>query len=78
MSVFPCVKLRTAAENRVLLVGESSGNWVYRECEVGGVDVFLLLNTHGWGRLCKCVNLIFKRTALFFAQWKWTAADTWL
>lgn len=37
----------------------SAGEWV-----VGGVDAFLLLNKHGRDRLCKCANLIFKRTAL--------------
>lgn len=60
-------------------VGESSVKWVCTRSVLGGwVDVFLLLNTHGcWSRLCKCMNLIFKRTALFFAQWEWTSADTW-
>lgn len=61
------VKLVTAAGTRVW-VRESGGKCAYREREVGGVDVFLLLNTHGRHRLCKCMNLIFKRTALLFAQ----------
>lgn len=46
---------------------ESGGKrsvWVGVSGWVGGVDAFLLLNTHGRDRLCKCVNLIFKRTAL--------------
>lgn len=52
-------KTRCAAEWERRKTERVVGEWV-----VGGVDAFLLLNTHGQDRLCKCVNLIFKRTAL--------------
>lgn len=41
--VLQCVKLQSAAAKKRV----GSERRVYRGCEVGGVDVFPLLNTHG-------------------------------